>query len=144
MHRSPKASLCAVAVLAPLVFTLVGCGSSHELETARVKGHVTIDGVPATSGYVMVLPKKGRMAKGAIEQDGTFVLGTYRDSDGAQVGQHAAVVTPVPSDEGGPRVKGGPKIPRRYHSASSSRLTVKVEPGGLDDWHIELSSSKKQ
>lgn len=121
---------------------VVGCGRGYELDTARVSGRVTLDGEPLSAGYVMVLPAKGRTARGSIQPDGTFVLGSYGKSDGAQLGEHPVVVAPIPVDEGsGPR-KRGPKIPKRYRTASTSGLSLKVEPGGVDDWVIELTSAR--
>ena len=118
----------------------IGCGVGHERETARVSGRVTLDGEPLSSGYVMVLPTKGRMARGAVQEDGTFVLGSYGKSDGAQIGDHPVVVTPVPSDEGGRSSQSNQEIPRRYHRARTSGLRLVVEPGGTDSWLIELTS----
>lgn len=133
--------MTAIATVA-LLLSAIGCGASYELETAKVRGRVTLDGKPLQSGYVMVLPVRGRMARGAIQEDGSFVLGSYDDDDGAQVGEHPVVVTPIPSDEGVSRPRTNQKIPRRYRRAGSSGLRVTVESGGLDDWLIELTSAK--
>ena len=127
---------------ATLLLGAAGCGASSELETATVNGLVTLDGEPLQSGYVMVLPVRGRMARGTIQEDGSFVLGSYSDSDGAQIGDHPVVVTPVPADEGVSRPRSEQRIPRRYRRAGSSGLRVTVEPGGLDDWLIELSTAE--
>lgn len=127
---------------AVLAAGLLGCGSGHELQTAPVEGRVTLDGAPLTSGYVMALPVKGRMARGAIQEDGSFVLGSYSASDGAQVGEHPVIVTPVPADEGGSRPRSSQQIPRRYQRAASSGITVNVQPQGVRDWKIELTSQE--
>lgn len=116
-----------------------GCAPSHQLPTAPVSGTVTLDGKPVASGYVIALPSMGRMAKGAIQSDGSFVLSTYHKADGAQVGTHPLIVTPVPPDEGsGPR--NVVPIPRRYAKASSSGLTIEVPKGGLDGFQIALTT----
>lgn len=137
--ESASVKLICAALALPVV---VGCGASHELETAQVRGRVSLDGEPLRSGYVMILPSKGRMARGAINEDGAFVMGSYTDNDGAQIGDHPVVVTPVPADEGMSKERRGRKIPKRYRRAATSRLRVTVEPSGLDDWRIELTSSK--
>lgn len=121
---------------------LAGCRPAHQLETAPVRGKVTLDGQPLASGYVMALPTRGRMARGAIQPDGSFALGTYGKADGAQIGKHPVVVTSVPSDEsGGKPPKNAKPIPKKYGTAQSSGLTVNVESSGLDEWLIELTSS---
>lgn len=126
--------------LAAFVMTTLGCGgSAHELDTATVSGSVTLDGQPLAAGYVTIVTKKGRMAKGAIEPDGTFVVGTYEKADGAQVGTHAVVVTPVPADEAGGAQITMP-IPEKYTRASTSGLTIIVKPGEDNILKLALSS----
>jgi hypothetical protein len=118
-----------------------GCGRpAYQLETAPVSGRVTLDGQPVTSGYVFVVPSKGRMAKGSIQPDGTFALTTYETGDGAQVGSHSVIVTPVPRDEGfsGPRERN--PIPAKYARAQTSGLTLDVKPDGNSEVLLELSS----
>ncbi len=123
-----------------IAIATLGCGgSSHELETAPVSGRVTLDGEPLASGYVFVTPSRGRGAKGAIQSDGTFVLGTYESADGAQVGTHSVTVSPIPQDEGaGRRVRVA--IPRKYSRAKSSGLTFEVKPGEDNNLELALSS----
>lgn len=131
-----------VAVLAAAI--LSGCGGGgYELDTAPVRGTVTVDGQPVTSGYVFVTPSQGRIAKGEIAEDGTFVLGTYTDDDGAQIGTHPAIVTPIPSfqEGGGPRTPSN--IPARYGAASTSGLTITVEPKGENVVELALVSAKR-
>lgn len=102
-----------------------------------------LDGEPLTSGYVMALPTKGRMARAAIQPDGSFTFGTYSDSDGVQIGTHAVTVSPVPSDEGSSRAaKQTRPIPRKYSQARGSGLTLTVEAGGTDSYLIELESGE--
>lgn len=122
---------------------MAGCGgSSYELETATVSGTVTIDGQPLSSGYVYVLASKGRMAKGIIQEDGSFVLGTYDSDDGAQVGTHPVIVVPVPVDEGAPRPdRNSITLPRKYTNARTSGLRVTVEPGDANRLELDLQSN---
>ena len=122
-----------------------GCKPSHELETAPVRGTVTLDDKPLPSGYVFVSPPRGRMAKGAINEDGSFTVGTYRSDDGAQVGVHPAVVQPVPGDEraGMDPARFVPSPPR-YSAAASSGLTIDVKPGGENLVKLELVTEEKK
>lgn len=119
-----------------------GCGgASHELETAAVSGTVKIDGRPLSSGYVYVLPSKGRMAKGIVQEDGSFVLGTYESDDGAQVGTHSVIVVPVPADEGSRKPdRSSVKIPRKYAKANNSGLTATVKSGDSNLLELDLQS----
>jgi hypothetical protein len=129
-----------VSVAVVLATTLVGCGRpSYELETAPVRGTVTLDGQPLPSGYVVVPTLRGRMATGRIEEDGTFVMTTYSSGDGVQVGSHRITVVPVPPDE--PAAKRVP-IPTRYQSAGTSGLTLEVKPG--EEHEIELKLTTKE
>jgi hypothetical protein len=109
--------------------TLAGCGKpAYQLETAPVRGTVTLDGQPLSSGYVVVPTARGRMASGKIAPEGTFVLTTYDEGDGAQIGTHPVVVNEVPPDEFSsvpPQHRA--KIPERYSSAGTSGLTVTVK-----------------
>ncbi|TWU27584.1 carboxypeptidase regulatory-like domain-containing protein [Bythopirellula polymerisocia] len=145
LKASPIAISNSVSLTILICFSLAtisGCGgASHELETAPVTGTVKMDGQPVTSGYVFILPGKGRMAKGSIQEDGTFVMSTYDEGDGVQVGEHPVIVTPIPAGEGTPRPKGrATEIPPKYMKASSSGLTINVQPGDSNQLNLELSS----
>jgi hypothetical protein len=131
-----------VACLVPLV--LLGCRPGYQRDTAPVRGRVTVDGRPVTSGFVVVIPSSGRMAKGIIQSDGTFTMGTYNANDGVQLGKHPVVVHPVPADEeGDSKQRSGPSIPAQYSIASKSGLQIEVMPDGIDDLNLELYSTAK-
>jgi hypothetical protein len=104
------------AAFGTLLLFLVGCDSAP-YDMAPVRGTVTIDGKPLTSGRVMFVPKgrdgglnSGKPAFGRIQQDGTFVLYTYGDDDGAIVGEHS--VTIVSSAEDAATEQNAPKFGR--------------------------------
>jgi hypothetical protein len=134
---------CMVAVAAALV---AGCGKpAHQLETAPVHGKVTLDGQPLPSGYVVVPTARGRMASGRIQPDGSFVMTTYDEGDGVQVGTHPVIVNELPPDEFSPvpadeRVP----IPTRYTSAGTSGLTVVVKPDEDNFLELNLATSSPQ
>ena len=84
-------------VLAGLCLIAVGCSSKPEM--APVRGFVKMDGKPLPGGRVMFQPvavgddkNVGKPAIGQIQQDGSFVLTTYEEGDGAVVGPHQPVV----------------------------------------------------
>jgi hypothetical protein len=130
---------CAAFALLTL---LSSCRPSYQRDTAPVRGRVTVDGQPVTSGYVIVTPSSGRMAKGIIQDDGSFIMGTYSASDGVQLGSHSVVVHPVPSDESSSRSRPptGPKIPERYGLAGTSQLRIEVTNDGNENWNLQLTS----
>ncbi|WP_145062745.1 hypothetical protein [Adhaeretor mobilis] len=121
---------------------LAGCDSpSYEQDTAPVSGRVTLDGEPLTQGIVYLLPSKGRSAKGLIKQDGSFVLKTYSEGDGAQVGTHPATVAALPGDDmDSATKKPSVTVPRRYSRPATSGLTVEVKPGENNEVEFALTS----
>jgi hypothetical protein len=127
------AACCAV-----LLCGSAGCGRpSYQLDTAPVHGKVTLDGQPLVAGYVVIPTARGRMASGRVNEDGTFVLTTYDEGDGAQVGTHPVIVNPVPLDEFMPKGQKRVPIPERYTRAGTSGFTIDVKPG--EDNYIELN-----
>lgn len=86
-----------VAVLGLLSLCL-GCNAGKE--TAKVGGVVTVDGIPINFGRVQFSPvatddamDAGKAGYGYIDPDGTFLLTTYKENDGAVVGQHRVTIT---------------------------------------------------
>lgn len=135
--------LCLRPVAAGSVFMVVGaivcvgCSDSYQQETATVRGTITLDGQPLTSGSVMFVPDKGRGALAPIEADGTFTLGTYGDFDGAIVGRHKiAVYPPQAAGERNVAPPGARPIPQRYQSSETSQLEADVKAG--EDNFVEL------
>jgi hypothetical protein len=124
--RTTIDAICrAVAVVAIALF--VGCGKpDYQLDTAPVRGTVTLDGEPLPSGYVVVPTMRGRMATGEIQPDGTYEMTTYSPGDGVQVGSQRVVVTPVPPDQ---KAEKRVPIPQRYQQAGTSGFTIDVKPG---------------
>ncbi len=115
-----------------------GCGDSSGV--APVHGVVTLNGEPLTEGFVIVTPSEGKMAKGTIRADGTFVLGTNSDSDGAQVGTHPVTVLPPTVEEGKPLSAVAKSLPNKYSIAAASGITVDVQPNTDNELIIKLSS----
>jgi hypothetical protein len=135
-HCSYSRLTGTLAVAAALIS---GCGKpAYQLDTAPVHGKVTLDGQPLPSGYVVVPTARGRMASGRIQPDGTFVMTTYDEGDGVQVGTHPVIVNELPPDEFSPvPAQERVPIPTRYTSAGTSGLTVDVKPD--EDHFLELN-----
>lgn len=86
-------------VIACFVFQQ-GCGSGlKEFPTAKASGKVLCEGVPVPHARVLFEPiandkqaNSGKAAMGEVSEDGTFVLSTYGNGDGAVVGRHRVKV----------------------------------------------------
>ena len=139
----------AIAALAVCCLVAAGCGSDG-LETAEVTGTVSLDGEPLSHGTVTFTPEKGRAATGAIQSDGTFTLSTYKNGDGAVVGEHKIAVTCA--EKIGDDQQGEPQsldagmfartrtlIPAKYTDYSTSGLTFDVKDGEENEVTLELS-----
>ena len=93
---------------------LIGCGGdsdqSHPTSPpAPAKGRITHRGKPLTGGRVIFEPTDGgHEARGEIGPDGSFVLTTHQDGDGAVLGVHRVLiegVMPPPKTRGETHVR---------------------------------------
>ena len=125
-----------------------GCGPSRS-ETAPVTGKVTFHGNPVPEGTIAFYPENGRFATGRIQPDGTYVLTTFEEGDGALTGNHVVMIEAVRFAKG-PQPKSmqeevamakkskrpnsamiKPKwlIPQKYANRTTSGLTAEVSAG---------------
>lgn len=125
-----------------LALLLIASGCSKTgLETAEVRGTVKLNGAPIQKGTVMFVPAAGRAGVGVIDQNGTFYVTTYRDGDGAVVGENKIAVF-VPLDENAPQQEMAKhRLPPKYASTASSGLAWNVKPGQVNEVHLELTSN---
>ena len=78
---------------------MLGCESGAtpvalNASVVPVKGKISHRGKPVTKGQIVLEPTDGgRDAKGEIQPDGTFVLSTFGDDDGALIGVHHVAIT---------------------------------------------------
>jgi hypothetical protein len=80
--RRPAVVVVAAVVVACLV--LAGCGRR---DLHRVTGRVSFpDGSPLTTGRVVVAYGNGTSAWGRVKPDGSFTIGTLKESDGMLAG----------------------------------------------------------
>ena len=127
------------------MFALAGCESDSKV--GSVQGVVRLDGKPLATGTVRFLPAAGRAASGKIQSDGTFTLGTYKESDGALVGKHQVAIIAFEVGPAPPRTEGGrppptptkPLVPKRYMAVGTSGLTAEVKPGD-NELEFDLTS----
>jgi hypothetical protein len=75
-----------------LAASVPGCGGRA---TSPVRGVVTLDGTPVPEATVLFMPdgpEGGRPATGFTAADGTFLLTTYRQDDGALPGSYRILI----------------------------------------------------
>jgi len=139
-----------VSVLVAGVLTLAGCsgGPSDTPPLAKTIGRVTIDGEPLTQGSVQFTPyaakgTAGRMALGAIQEDGTFEMMTIFPGDGAQVGFHRVAIEcseSQPFDPANPTMNDAKSlIPIRYSDPEMSGIEVEVKADEPNEFTFELT-----
>ncbi len=120
----------ALVVLALAVLSLAGCGS-NQLKTAVVRGTVSYNGKPVPNGTISFIPKAGPSATGEIQPDGSYTLTTYRQGDGAVLGQHTVVIVAMQDmsnrlpEQRNPLPP--PIIPEKYTSVATSDLRAEVK-----------------
>jgi hypothetical protein len=89
------------SLLCVTLFIAAGCGRS---DLHRVSGRVAFsNGDPVSTGRVVVDYNDGKGAWGLIKTDGSFSVGTLKESDGMRAGTYRVVVKDamVPGEEPG-------------------------------------------
>jgi hypothetical protein len=107
---------------------LPGCGAPT---IAPVRGRVTCNGKPVADAALIFSPipknendkESGKAAAGGTDENGYFVLSTYKERDGALIGKHRVSVT---VDEGSRKVPCKSKV-----------LEIEIKPGD-NEVNIEL------
>ena len=139
-------------ILSVFCLFIAGCGGalSDAPTLAKVVGTVTLDGEPLTNGAVQFIPDAsqgttGRMALGAIQENGNFELMTSKAGDGAQVGFHLVAVECFGSLDFDPNnpVAQEPKslIPKRYMNPKTSTFVAEVKANEKNAFTFELKST---
>ncbi len=125
-----RISASRLTAQAALILTMtVGCGpqAAPRPTTVAVKGRVTYKGKPLAKGTVRFRPvDAGRTATGALQPDGSFVLSTYKEGDGATIGVHQVSIR----DTGAKT--STEVIPRKYGQPLTSKLEAEVTPEKTD------------
>ncbi len=125
---------CAVVVV-------VGAGCEQRQPVVPVRGKVLYKGVPLKSGSVMFQPEAGIPASGNIGADGTFVMSTYDEGDGATPGVNKVrvVSTDAVGDDSQVEGKiGASLIPSHYNNFGTTPLTFEVKAPGEESAVLEL------
>lgn len=155
-RRSAAWVACAAVILA-------GCGGADERDVALAKGKVVCQGKPVSGGTVTLTPVSasrenelpGKPATAAVQSDGTFVLSTYGDKDGAIVGKHRVMYTPpegLEEPNNPPQVEEGSPEEARLNAERARRerellrnpcvlneeKTVEIKAGEENQFTIDL------
>jgi hypothetical protein len=129
------------ALLFAAVFMVAGCGPNHP-KTAKVEGHVTLDGMAVSGVALLFMPQAGgRPASAVTDREGNYRLTTFTAGDGALIGLHTVTLTKQEMSGLKPTAEGGPGfvsqhgmkirwlIPERYSKSEQSGLIAEVRQG---------------
>lgn len=152
LHDRIDSLVCRVlhtATLLTLTLSIsVGC-DTHPA-TAPVQGSVLFEDQPLKFGSVMFQPTSGgQPARGEIQPDGTFILSTFSEGDGAIIGSHRVRImcnsVQDPNNTAAYDVNaanvGRLMIPRKYTQLSSSGLTADVSASENGPFEFRLTKS---
>lgn len=141
---SSPAALPAAALLVMLIICVsVGCNRGPRV--APVSGVVKFKGQPLKFGAVMTQPAQGQPARAMIQSDGSFVLSTFDEGDGAVVGTHKVRISCYEAQRDGMQAAEGEVslgkllIPRKYTLYDQSGLTLEVPNDGNDQVVFDLN-----
>jgi hypothetical protein len=126
----------AGALVCLVLFGASGCGRETLFP---VSGRVTYkDGTPVTAGPVIFEPVSQKIsARGEIQADGSFQLGTHGDTDGALEGEYKLLIAPPPLPEEGKRRRS--PIHPKYQNLQSTPLRFTVtRDRDKNQFHIEV------
>ena len=126
------------------IVVAVGCGDNGRVRTYPVSGKVVFpDGKPLPGGNIICIGDSEEVAltaRASINDDGTFVLGTYEEDDGATEGKHLVSIDPPVPENFNPDAGPPPKlIHTRYQHPDTSGLEFTVDPDGPNEVTLEVS-----
>jgi hypothetical protein len=125
-----------------LLVVLAGCGPGSGV--VPVTGIAKLqDGTPLARGHVFLTGGGENGARGQLQPDGTFRLGTFTATDGAKPGTYTVHILGATEedtrsyDEKLNQTKPAPPllVDEKYHAAATSDLRVEIKPPKT---HLEL------
>jgi hypothetical protein len=140
--RATCAEICRVLPLAlvPLIGA-AGCGNGLH----PVRGKVTFDdGKPLARGIVVFESKEAERkvtARGEIQEDGTYELGTRQPGDGAPAGAYRVLIAPQ-EDIDAPAPERQVTFDSRYRDFKTSGLEFEVK-AGTNEFPIRLTRAAR-
>jgi hypothetical protein len=133
---APRFARFGLATVAITLATLTGCGGdASRVPVHPTTGAIKFRGQPVPGAFVSLHPS-GDTGTGApspratVGPDGRFSLSTYDGQDGAPEGDYVLTVQWYKPIRQGNELVGGPNaLPRKYASAKTSDLIVKIAAG---------------
>lgn len=143
-----KSRLSSAALLSGLaLFLCAGCGEVQP-NTYPASGKVTFsDGSIVRTGMVELESTDHKVtASGRIQQDGSFVLGTFTATDGAVAGPHRAIVVQMIVNDGFVRhsVDHGAPVDALFGSYNTSPLKVQIIPDQTNAIELVVEKSVRR
>ena len=126
------------------VALVAGCGSDR-LPTYDVTGKVVFpDGSALPGGWIVCeSAEHGLAARGIIDTDGSYRLGTYAAADGAVAGRHLVAITPAPpagyDPDGG---SAAPLIDPRFMHMDRSGIEFEVQPDAANQFDLVVDRTE--
>jgi hypothetical protein len=119
------------------------CGCSRgPAPTYPTKGRVVFaDKSPLAGGNIEFAPQSGQIrtsARGVIGDDGTFVLTTFREGDGAIEGKHRVLIIPA-RRRGELPGKAARTLDGKYQDFATSGLEATVSADGPNDFEFVVT-----
>lgn len=137
-------SMVAILLLSTIVIT--GCGKAPSpWEIAHpIKGKVLFKGKPVANADISLFPLDESVPdsvrpRAKSGEDGTFVVWTYAEGDGAPAGSYKMTIVrnEVAISKGAVVAKPN-DLPKRYSQLATTDLLVEVVPGQVEIEAIEL------
>ena len=126
-----------------LLLFAVGCGNKCGL-----KGKVVYsdDQAPLEGGEICLVSDQG-IARGTIDKDGNYVVGSVKANDGLPSGNYRVYLTSTelfePSPNGG-LPKRIPRIAEKYQQPETSGLTVEVKSSMTHNIQVDRYDASKR
>ncbi|MEM1303340.1 MAG: hypothetical protein AAGG46_00500 [Planctomycetota bacterium] len=123
----------------------LGC-TGADYNVAPVSGTISFDGRPLSGGQLMFAPvasgggdKAGKAGFAKVQPDGSFVVSTYGDGDGAVVAKHRVTLINNPKSEAGKRLGVNRVIiPEAIvvNANEENRLAIEITPEMLKRFSV--------
>jgi hypothetical protein len=134
-HRFAHADVVAFALTFAALITGCGRSDANRVPVHPTTGAIQFRGTPVSGAFVSLHPKLGAgtsapSPRATVGPDGRFALSTYEGQDGAPEGDYVLTVQWYKPIRQGNELVGGPNVlPRKYASAKTSDLIVKIAAG---------------
>jgi hypothetical protein len=137
-------------LLSVMALALTGCGSDKKPVAIPVSGKVLFKkDKPAVGALVVFHPKDPQYEKlvggkphGKVKDDGTFVLTTYAEGDGAPEGEYGVTVEWRAAPKGGFTIGegggGNLLVKPTYANPQQPFLTVTVKKGEANNFNLDV------